>query len=324
MYHLLVDLRCTMSSGAMTKGKGKNPGAGGLDKHIKREAHKERQQLQSRSHLGALEKHKDYVRRSKRRHDKAGKLKELKRAVAQRNPDEFDVRMTQRVVDTETGRVKRKSGGKLVKQAKQAESVVRNSSDIAYLEHKAREDRRRASELLNDFGGVTMDSKLDSAVKHTVFVDNEEAARHFDPVKYFNTSRDMLHYGGLRPNLDRLGEITQEATLASSVHAVKSHAQRMKERRLKVQARKAAPTSNDGGDEDDEEEENFDTWAAAGQRRRQEDAVKKMREINQRMRRAATLDSLAKTVKAESESIKKNLGAKKANKFRHDAKVRKR
>ena len=315
----------------MTKGKGKNPGAGGLNKHIKQEAHKERQQLVSRAHLGALEKHQDYVRRAKRRHEKVGKLKELKRAVAQRNPDEFDVRMTQQVVDTETGRVKKKSGGKRVKQAQQAELVIRNASDVAYLEHKAREDRRRATELLNDFGGVTMDSKLDNSVRHTVFVDDEEAARTFDPVKYFNTASDMLHYGGLRPNLDRLAQFTQESTLASSVHAVKSKGQKCKERRLQMQARKAmkngggAATAADEDDEEQEEEEDdFNDWALAGERRRQEDAVKKMREINQRMKRASTLDTLAKTVKRESEGIKRNLGAKEASKYRHDAKVRKR
>lgn len=312
----------------MTKGKGKNPGAGGLNKHIKQEAHKERQQLVSRAHLGALEKHQDYVRRAKRRHDKVGKLKELKRAVAQRNPDEFDVRMTQQVVDTETGRVKKKSGGKRVKQAQQAELVIRNASDVAYLEHKAREDRRRATELLNDFGGVTMDSKLDNSVRHTVFVDDEEAARTFDPVKYFNTASDMLHYGGLRPNLDRLAEFTQESTLASSVHAVKSKGQKAKERRLQMQARKASrsgETATTGDEEDEEQEEDdFNDWALVGERRRQEDAVKKMREINQRMKRASTLDTLAKTVKRETDGIKRNLGAKEASKYRHNTVVRKR
>ena len=118
----------------MTKGRGKTPGFGGLDKHIKREAHKERSQLPSRKRLGPLEKHKDYVKRAKRRHEKTAKLTQLKRAAAQRNPDEFNIKMTQRVMDVASGKMRNRNA-RPKESARKAE-VAENRGSARYLQHK--------------------------------------------------------------------------------------------------------------------------------------------------------------------------------------------
>eukprot|EP00758_Cryptobia_borreli_P007860 Tbor_TRINITY_DN5336_c6_g3::TRINITY_DN5336_c6_g3_i1::g.5190::m.5190/K14769/UTP11; U3 small nucleolar RNA-associated protein 11 len=137
----------------MTKGKGKNPGAGNLDKHIKREAHKERPQLNKRKHLGSLEKHKDYKLRSQRRHKKENKLFQIKRAIAQKNPDEFNCKMTKLYIDNDSGYIKKRYDKNNKKKEILAEIEENNNNNI-YLKHKARMDSNRAKELLNEVTGI--------------------------------------------------------------------------------------------------------------------------------------------------------------------------
>ncbi len=59
-----------------------------------RKAHKERAQPSYRAHMGLLEKHKDYKLRAKDYARKSERIKSLKRQAEERNPDEFNFRMT--------------------------------------------------------------------------------------------------------------------------------------------------------------------------------------------------------------------------------------
>ena len=56
---------------------------------VKRITHKERAQPQARSHLGILEKKKDYRIRARDFHNKQDRIRSLREKAAQRNPDEF-------------------------------------------------------------------------------------------------------------------------------------------------------------------------------------------------------------------------------------------
>jgi hypothetical protein len=58
-----------------------------------RREHRERSQPNYRSHMGLLEKHKDYVVRAKDFHAKKDRLTTLKRKAEERNPDEFYFKM---------------------------------------------------------------------------------------------------------------------------------------------------------------------------------------------------------------------------------------
>ena len=116
----------------MTKGKGKNPGSGGMMKHIIRRPRKERLQPEERRHLGHLEKHRDYVSRAKIHHMKEDKVKKLERQVAERNPDEFFFEMIHSSVDVRTGKHMTSSDTK----RSSSEQVALNKDDILYLEYR--------------------------------------------------------------------------------------------------------------------------------------------------------------------------------------------
>ncbi|KII94110.1 hypothetical protein PLICRDRAFT_99416 [Plicaturopsis crispa FD-325 SS-3] len=65
-----------------------------LRNSLHRRNHKERSQLASRSKLGILEKHADYVQRARDYHSKQDRLTRLQQKAAERNKDEFYFSMT--------------------------------------------------------------------------------------------------------------------------------------------------------------------------------------------------------------------------------------
>lgn len=311
----------------MTKGKGKNPGAGNLDKHIKRTAHKERSQPASRKHLGALEKHKDYVKRAKRRHDKVSKLNKLKRAAAQRNPDEYHMKMTEAVMDVASGKMKRKNASKEERLKDTKLQLLKNSENINYLRHAAEHDRRRAKELLDEVVGLDMKP----CNTHTVFVDDEEEVRRFKPTEYFGTTQEMLAYPAMRGKVEMMKNQVLPESLVQRSDALLTRAQKLKQRE-----------SFTGGDNDEAEEDGeaqgtapaaavneVDADDILGQRQlahREErlKAASKMKEISQRFERSRSLGALAKEVERQNLGLNKNVNAKKINQFRRGANVRSR
>lgn len=218
----------------MTKGKGRNPGAGNLDKHIKRREHKERSQLASRARLGQLEKHKDHVLRARKRKQKVEALQKIKRAVAQRNPDEFSIGMTKAVMDIASGRMKRRKQSQLPKEraADLKKTIDGNLRNVQYLEFKAQADRNRAKDLLEEDGATAITGSK-PVNTHTVFVDDEEEFRRFNPLTYFDTTKEMLQqHPAVRGKLSVLkSTVLPDEVLLSGGHTMKSISQKRKERR---------------------------------------------------------------------------------------------
>ncbi|CCW60787.1 unnamed protein product [Phytomonas sp. EM1] len=220
----------------MTKGKGRNPGVSGLNKHIRRKVHQERSQLAARRHLGELEKHKDHVLRGKKRKARVKRLLELKRAAAQRNPDEFQIGMTKAIMDVATGRMKKR------KQRMQPEgriselkqTIGHNTRNVQYLEFKAKADENRLRDLLEEDAATSIISTAPKN-KHVVFVEDDDEFKHFDPLDYFDTTKEMLQrHPAIRGRLSVLQNIVlPEAILLSSggTQTMKSVNQRRKERR---------------------------------------------------------------------------------------------
>ncbi|CCW71556.1 unnamed protein product [Phytomonas sp. Hart1] len=177
----------------MTKGKGRNPGVSGLNKHIKRKVHQERSQPAARQHLGELEKHKDHALRGKKRKARVKRLLELKRAAAQRNPDEFQIGMTKAIMDVATGGIKKRTQRmKPEERASELKKTIgHNTRNVQYLEFKAKSDQTRLKDLLEeDAAGSIIGSTPQN--KHIVFVEEEEEFKHFNPQAYFDTTKAML------------------------------------------------------------------------------------------------------------------------------------
>eukprot|EP00759_Apiculatamorpha_spiralis_P030483 PhF_6_TR32161/c0_g1_i1/m.47706/K14769/UTP11; U3 small nucleolar RNA-associated protein 11 len=119
----------------MTKGKGSNPGAGGLKKHLNLKDHKERQQPKARRHLGSLEKHKDYKERARIHHIREDKIQELRKKAAEKNEEEFNFGMIRGREDFK---------GRHVQNATEANRTTAeqrslNSSDLRFLEWRKRQ-----------------------------------------------------------------------------------------------------------------------------------------------------------------------------------------
>ncbi|ORC92467.1 putative U3 snoRNA-associated protein UTP11 [Trypanosoma theileri] len=224
----------------MTKGKGRTPGFGNLDKHIKRTTHKERSQPASRKHLGPLEKHKDHVIRSKKRKVKVQRLLELKRAAAQRNPDEFHIGMTKAVLDIASGKMKRRPSTKEDNQRNMQKTLQHNTRNVQYLQYKAQGDLSRAKELLNEDASAAITSAPPQN-KHIVFVENDDEFRRFNPIKYFDATPEMLkQHPAIRGTLSVLRDtVLPEEVLLAGPRMLSSSQRRRERREMQEKLRKS-------------------------------------------------------------------------------------
>lgn len=306
----------------MTKGKGKTPGFGGLDKHLKRDAHKERGQLPHRKRLGQLEKHKDYVKRAKRRHEKDAKLLQLKRAAAHRNPDEFNIKMTERVLDPATGKMKKRR--RTTAEAERKKELVENRKSQQYLAHKEYTDRQKIVSLLDDVVG------LDAAPQntHTVFVDDDEDVVRFNAAKHFNTTNEMLRTPATRINLAKVAHEAPDLDRREQDDYAALD-------RARALGSSSAADDGNNGDEADAAPQSFAErlraarMQVAKERRRAENeerrqAATKMREVAERRRRHVQLHEMNSTLRRRTGKIEAKQRKKEQAKYAPGASVRKR
>lgn len=356
----------------MTKGKGRNPGASGLDKHLKRKTHLERSQPKSRQHLGQLEKHKDHVLRAKKRKVKVRRLQEIKRAAAQRNPDEFNIGMTKAVMDVANGRM-RKRRVRLVDSDRKKDmqkTIDHNRRNVQYLEFKAQVDQQRATELLNEEAAAALTSTAPQN-KHIVFVNSEEEFRSFNPLKHFDATPEMMRqHPAVRGRISVLEKtVMPEEILMSGGHQMKSAAQKRKERRelqekmrrsgadatpetraafverlrakkeLKQyqftdlleevkREREATASSSKGVTGDDGEHEEAAAqdevtrlleWRREQERQAAIATARHVREVGQRLQRSKSLSALAKSIRKQSQGIKRQMEQRRESRFKPGA-----
>ncbi|RKP14281.1 small-subunit processome [Piptocephalis cylindrospora] len=181
---------------------------------VQRKNHKERGQLSSRSRLGLLEKHKDYVLRAKDYHSKEKAIKGMREKAAARNPDEFYFKM----INTST------KGGVHVASRAEAfspeEAKLLKSQDIGYIKHRRNMERNKIERLkeslsfMEDAGNRSAKGQKKS--NHTVFVDTEEEASNLDVAKHLNTPAELL---GRRANRPRTADLQNQTSLETSTSA---------------------------------------------------------------------------------------------------------
>lgn len=104
-------------------------GESAMKNAIARRAHRERSQPTKRKKLGLLEKHKDYVERSKDYKKKQSFIKTLKKKASERNPDEFYFKM-------HDSKVTNGFHTKLVKNLDNDTIKLLKTQDLGYIIHK--------------------------------------------------------------------------------------------------------------------------------------------------------------------------------------------
>ncbi|CAG5116763.1 unnamed protein product [Candidula unifasciata] len=159
--------------------------------------HRERPVPAERSHMGMLERKKDYKERAKSFHKKEDTLKKLRRKADDRNPDEFYFNMT---------RTKKEDGDHQLRE----EAVPEVTEDQQKL--MATQDKRyvlyRLSKELKKNSRKRL-HLIDSSTKknsHLIFIDSPKEAQKFDAAKYFDTHPAFVDRAFNRPKLDSLKE----------------------------------------------------------------------------------------------------------------------
>lgn len=180
---------------------------------IPRITHKERAAPKARKHLGLLEKKKDYIERARDFQKKVGRIKDLRKKAAQRNPDEFYYGMINSKTTKGVHEEARKDG---TESMSHAEIRLLKDQDASYLRMKQAQDEKKAARLQQDLH-LLMDAPVN---KHTLFLESDAAAEKFDPAKHFDTDSKLA---GRAYNRPRTGTIMPVApNSASAAEAAES------------------------------------------------------------------------------------------------------
>ena len=150
----------------------------------KRRSHKERAQPSKRRKLGLLEKHDDYVKRARNYSAKRQRIRALQRKAAERNPDEFNFAM----INSKT-----KNGVHVVSDSRGKLSadmhMLIKTQDLTYATMAQTVEKNKIEKLKSSLHCLGAPSQKR---KHTIFVDDKEKAKAFDPVEYFDTEPEYI------------------------------------------------------------------------------------------------------------------------------------
>lgn len=110
---------------------------------VNQKVHRERHQPSSRSHLGLLEKHKDYVHRARDYQRKQSVLKKLKEQALNRNPDEYYHHMVNSSLVNDVHRDKKKP---LTEDTIDQKKIMENSN-LSYVKLKLNVEQKKVEKL---------------------------------------------------------------------------------------------------------------------------------------------------------------------------------
>lgn len=178
---------------------------------MKRITHKERAQPQARSHLGILEKKKDYRVRSRDYHKKEDRLRSLREKASMRNPDEFYFGMNRAEVKDGKHRKTQEARQKELEGTIGADAVrIMKSQDLSYVRMQRQQDANKIAKMQSSLHYLGADDNADDARgkkkkrKHTVFVDSKSKAKDFDVATHFNTLPELAGRSFNRPRADTI------------------------------------------------------------------------------------------------------------------------
>lgn len=157
---------------------------------VKRITHKERSQPQNRSHLGFLQKKKDYVVRAKDYHKKEDRINAMKLKASMKNPEEFYFGMHNAQVQDGKHRRTNEAEHKKFEEEVGSDTIrLMKDQDLSYIRMQKQKDTKKAEKLR-----ATLHA-LDAPVqkrKHTIFVSDKQSAVNFDAASHFGTLPELV------------------------------------------------------------------------------------------------------------------------------------
>jgi U3 small nucleolar RNA-associated protein 11 len=179
---------------------------------VKRITHKERSQPNHRSHLGILEKKKDYKERAVHYHKKEDRINAARRRASFRNPDEFYFGMKnaqvsegkhKKTVEAEQREFETKVGTDTIR--------IMKDQDLSYIRMQKQKDNKKIERLQSSLHFIEYGDEASSKKrKHTVFLDSKEEASKFDVAEYFDTAPELAGRAFNRPRKDSLRNLALE------------------------------------------------------------------------------------------------------------------
>ncbi|KAK7576056.1 hypothetical protein V9T40_012342 [Parthenolecanium corni] len=163
---------------------------------VNQKTHRERQQLHSRSHLGFLEKKKDYKVRANRENQKNLLIKSLKKRALNKNPDEFYFNMVNSKVVDDVHHVKRKETKHTPEQLK-----LMQTRDLKYVNSRRTMEVKKIDKLKSQLHFI---DKADQTPNSHIFFVEDEEAKDFDLCRHLNTHPSLINRRSNRPRLEDL------------------------------------------------------------------------------------------------------------------------
>lgn len=143
--------------------------------------HRERQQSSVRSHLGPLEKKKDYKVRAKGQEKKKKALKRLHEKALNKNPDEYDYHMINSKLE---------DGVHFEKVNNKTLSIKEVSSDLQYISHRQNIERKKIEKIKSELHLLHKNKKPQNS--HVLFVDTDAEAQKVKPEDILDTHSSLL------------------------------------------------------------------------------------------------------------------------------------
>ncbi|KAL7562518.1 hypothetical protein ACA910_008225 [Epithemia clementina (nom. ined.)] len=184
---------------------------------VKRITHKERAQPRARSHLGILEKKKDYAKRAKDYHKKEKLVNRLRQKASMRNPDEFYFAMKNSEVKNGKHRKTQELKQKEFDEKIGHDTIrVMKDQDLSYVRMQRAKDKKKIERLQASLhlldGSLAAVGREGVHRKHTIFVDSKEEAEEFDAAQHFDTLPELVGRVHNRPRNEMIREMALGGT----------------------------------------------------------------------------------------------------------------